>query len=1096
MYVEFKIVGVNMALSPNDLIFSVHYANGDTCTKSWLNIADDLIRPGGSIKIGRLLDGILAGMESWRGWRNWTHTVTKNCHASCMPNWCLEDLDPTTCFPSGIYVFNDKCTQEGNKLTIYISRQLAAAITTCEDIFAESPNLGTDSTCSYDQSTLSLTLYVGNGHSVNSGSKICIDPTKASPAGVVTDDDLNCMIVPIDLPSITITAPTNNLDCAYINPIIITTSTANLTNVVSYTFVFEYVSGPTSYNGFSATNESSKTIPGSSLAPGIYIFRVYLDIGDSGAFAPNDTVTIEIFTSLATKYQIGNRFYFTFYHSLPTQVTNCDLVNVGKALLGTTPSCTSTTNILTIESNLTDSSYAAADTIGISNIITIQDETFTVVHDHPSLTGTITPNSIGEWDAGVENKWEGVLNEGSTLIIDDWTWSKISGPTISFTSNQSIQTYNAETLQLGGSYEISLTLNFTNADWLTLTHQFNVQNVNFKVNSNTQSESKLTIVLSDSRVVINSCGDIFDTNTVANLGSSASCSYNSGSKTLIVYASGDHTLNANPNIVYNNTDLSSTTTDFVLGTNLPSASLTISGGSWINLDCSIEYIMTINTADMGSITAPQITYQFIYVSGPLDSSFVFPNIVDNVSTIPSFTLSLGDYEMKIVIVIADYNDYTYYRSQSFIVQATKTDFINNGPKLNITLNMDWPNIISSCSEFFEADSLTLLTADARCVRDENKKSCLYVYVGNTSIMDIGDSLKLKALYYINNTMTAAHSMPIFNSITLSDSTKHWYRDQIQNVSAQLTNFNSLDTYFNIKVEYVLGENIRIKGESLSSTLGTFQPLEIESAGEYSLIGIVTLTDNWGEIAYYYIVTNILVALPPYPSATGLNASYPVIMDLNLTSNSTLDMDTGTKSENLTYIWEIFTDEELSILYSSWTIKTSENVSIAANYFPLGVYHVKLTVNKWIYFTSWTKGVLNISSSNTKLEISSPNLDNLRADLGSTFEASTLSLDASTTDFPIHWEITPDIYSRYQQGGFLTVPENTFIPGGLYVLRCKISGNNERRELVSTSTEIAISMKIAKTINMGALLIDPMIGDGLTTEFKLDANTWSDPSDNK
>ena len=1029
-------------------------------------------------------------------------TSTLQVHASTDHNMMVgetlvyknDDLMSTTTnyilLEPNVYINTGASLQIGNKFTVKLSRKLdpSTEINNCVDIVSESGNLGTDSICSYDEATFTLTIYVGNGHSVISGSKLCIDPTKASPARVLTTTDINCLVVSIDLPTVTITTPIDDLQqYSYVDPITITTSTANLTNVGSYTLVFQYLSGPTSYNGFSATNESSKIIPATSLLPGTYIFRVYLHIADSGAFAPNHTLTIQTFTSLASKYQIGNRFYFTFYHSLPTPVINCDLVNVGLGLFGTSPSCTSETNILTIKSNLTDSTYKTSDTIGISDILTAHEESLIVVDNGPpSLTAYITPNSV-EWDSGVGgNKWEIAL-EGSTLTVDEWTWTKISGPTISFTPNQSTQSYIAEALILGASYELSVTANFTNADWITLTHQFASLKMNFGVESNTQSESKFTIVLSDSRVVINSCGDIFDINTVTNLGENASCTYNSGSKVLIVYASGDHSLNANPTIVYDHSDLMSTTPDFVLGNNLPSASVSITGG----LDCSVENIITINTANIGSITAPQITYQFIYVSGPF-TSYIFPNIDNNISTIPSFTLLIGNYEMKIVMIIADYNDYTYYHSQSFNAQATKIDLVHNGPKFNITLNMEWPEIINSCNQFFEADSLTLLTADVRCVRDENKKSCLYVYAGNTSIITTGDTLELNSLYFINNTMTS-DSMPIFNNITLSDPTKHWYRDQVQNVSLVLTNFNTLDTYFNISYEYfVSGESSKnITGDS-SSTLGTFQPLDINTAGEHSLMGVVTLTDNWGEIAYYQMVTNILVALPPFPSATGLNASYPQVMLINFTSNSTLDMDTNTKSENLTYIWEIFTDEELSVSYSPWTIKTSENVSIAVNYFPLGIYHVKLTVNKWIYFTSWTKGVLNISNSNTKLEISSPNLANLRSDAGSIFEASTLSLDGST-DFSIYWDITNDIYNRYQLGGFLTVPENTFIPGGLYILRCKILGNNERRELGRALPEIAIKMKVAKTINMGALLINPMVGDGLTTEFNLDANTFLDPS---
>ena len=1083
------------------IIFSVYYANGDTCTKSFTNL-HDVIGPIGietvnSVKIGRMFEGIVGGIESWRGWRNWTHTVTKNCHSACMPNWCLESNDNNSCFPSGIYVFNEKSTQEGNKFTLYISRQLINSITTCSDILTDTLNLRTHSTCSYHQSTLTIILYVGNGHEVSSTSKICIDSIMASPANVVTESNLNCMDVTRDLPTISITAPTEGQKFSYVDPITITASSHNMTNVASHTFVFETVSGPTSYSDFSATNETSKTILANSLSPGTYVFRVYLDIGDSGNFAPNDTVTVEILTNLTSTSQIGNRFYFTFDHSLPTPVSDCTLVNVGLGLLGTNPTCSSTTNVLTIESNLTDSTYVPTNTIGISDILTAHVLSLTVVHGPPSLTENVNLNS-GELDGGVDNEWyiyiyiyiyrNVVLNGGNTLTIDVWTWTKISGPAISFTSNQSTQSYLAETLQLGGLYVLSVTITFTNAPWLTFTHQFTPQKINFGIISNTQSESKLTIVLSDSRVIINSCGDIFDSSTVSKLGNMASCTYTGGTKTLIVYAN-NHSLSLNSNLVYSNPDLMSTTTNFVLGSNLPSASLSINGSLWI-LDSSVEYVLTINTIDLGIITAPQIVYEFTYVSGPF-ISYIFPNILDNVSTIPALSLSPGEYEMKIGIKIADYEDYTYYVSKTFTMKATKTELVNQGPRFNITLNTNWGDIISSCSDIFEAGSMALLTSDSQCVRDESKKNCLYVYAGNTSTISAGDSLTLNALYYINNTLIATDSAPIFSSITLSDPTKHWARDQVQTLTGVIENFAGLQDYFTVTNSYMLrgASEVNITGES---GLVIFLPLRIESPGNYTLTGVIKLTDTWRSVTYYQVVTDILVALSPFPSAKGMNASYPQIMAINLTSDDTLDKDTGTKSEHLTYKWEIFTDDLLTVPYAPWTLKTSENVSIAANYFPIGIYHTKLTVTKWNYFSSWTKGVLNISSSNTKLEISSPNLANMNSDFAITFEASTLSIDGST-DYNIDWTITPAIYNRYQLGGFLTVPPGTFIPGGLYELRCKILEDTNRRDLGDASPEIAISMKIAKTINVGALLITPMTGDGLTTDFSLNADTWSDPT---
>ena len=991
----------------------------------------------------------------------------------------------------GIYVNTGSSSQEGNKFILKLSMEFdpSTVISTCSDILTASPNLGTDSACSYNQPALTLTLYVGNGHAVTNTDIICIDPTKALPVNVVTTTDLNCMDVEIDLPTVSITAPTEGEKFSYRDPITISTSTANLTNVGSYTFVFETVSGPTSYNGFSGANESSKIISGDSLVPGTYVFKVYLNIGDSGNFAPNDTVTVEILTNLTSTSQLGNRFYFTFDHSLPNAVSDCSLVNVGLGLLGTTPICTSTTNVLTIESNLTDGSYVATNTIGLSDILTTHTESLTVDHAPPSLSPSISPNNP-EWDAGVDgNQWDVVLINGADLTIDQWLWTKISGPAISFASNLSTQSYLSQTLVLGGSYVISLTLNFSNAPWLSLTHQFNTQKINFNVDSNTQSESKLTIILSDSRVVINSCGDIFSTTTVSNLGTNPSCTFTV--KTLTVYISGDHNnLISGSNLEYLNEDLMSGTPDFALTQNLPSATLSVNGSSW-TWDSAIEYVLTINTADTNSIIPAQIAYLFTYISGPY-TTFTFPNIVDNVATIPALTLSPGSYDMQISLIIHDYNDYTVILPQTFVAKGTKTDLVNHGPKFTLTLNTHWPDIISSCADFFDSGSIVVLKSESVCVRDPTNKEILHVYASNSSTIAGGDSLTLDPTYYINNTMTASDTMPLFSSMTLSDPTKHWHRDQTQNITAIIANWAGLETYFNITSIFMLNGPSEVNTTGDSAGLGIFFPLRIPTAGTYTLTGMLSFADTWGSVEYFQTITDILIALPPYPFARGMNASYPTAMVINLTSDSTLDKDTGTKSENLTYNWEIFTDDLLTIPYAPWVVNTSDNTLIPANYFPLGLYYAKLTITKWIYYSSWTKGVLNITNCNTKLEISSPNLADLKADFANTFEAATLSMDGST-DFDIDWEITPAVYNRYQQGGFLTIPPETFIPGGVYELRCKITADSNRRALIDATPEIAIFMEVAKTIDVGALLITPMTGDGLTTDFSLDANTWSDPS---
>ena len=260
--------------------------------------------------------------------------------------------------------------------------------------------------------------------------------------------------------------------------------------------------------------------------------------------------------------QIGNRFYFTFGGTVVTAVTDCSGVNVGRDLLGTTPVCSLSENILTIESNVTDASYVASSIMGISDIFTGTAETFEVVHGPPSLTGS----AATEWDAGEVNKWEGVLIGGSTLTVDQWTWTKDSGPAITLTPNQSVQSYAAETLQLGGTYQLSLTVTFTNALWLTFTFQFPPIKMNFGILSNTQSGENFTILLSDSRVIINSCSDIFNAATVTSLGTEdpTTCEYDAASSTLQIKASADHSLILGGTLVYSNADLMSTTSSYTL----------------------------------------------------------------------------------------------------------------------------------------------------------------------------------------------------------------------------------------------------------------------------------------------------------------------------------------------------------------------------------------------------------------------------------------------------------------------------------------------------------------------------------------------------
>ena len=987
-YAEIEIGGQNKTLSPNNITFWVRYANGTSCTQAF-NSQPDVIQRGKvvDIRIGNNLDGIIGGMESWRQWLDWPFSTSRTCDPACMGNgmWCLEENDSTSCFPEGIYIIEDSSKQEGSKFSLLLSRPFHTGFTlnVCDDILENTP--GTGAACTYDEGSLTLTVFAGVGGDLVGGtSTICIHPTKALPAGVLTANALNCFTLRTHIPQ-----------------------------------------------------------------------------------------------------QIGNKFLFYFQSPLP--LIDCTIVIQGLELLGTDPVCTASGSTLSILGNLTDSTFTSTDSL-IIYIPGSGTAVFNISEGIPSVSISNSPDNNGEWDVGAGgNEWRGKLEGGGTLVPDTWSWSTQTGTTITFSPNQSTQAFAPEQLPLAVPLSlVSLQLNFSNANWILLTAHSTPLKFCFSLLSNLQTQSLFTIILSHSLLSISTCSHIFHPTTVTALGGpAAACIYTGENKTLRVYAAGNHSLTSASTLIYENMYLLSNTSNFPLTSNLPSATLGISEGSWTLLQCSSGYTLTITPLDLGTIQLTQLTYQFLYLSGPFNS-YTFTHILNEL-TIHPYSLPPATYQIKYIMQIPDYNNYSYSGTQTFTIKATKTHLLQHGPKFIITLDSNWwPELISSCGDVFE--SIDSIKAGSSCVVNTLDTKELFVYVANTSTIQIGDTFQLKSAAFNNNTFAATAAVPLFLEMSLSDATKHWHKDQGQNITAVTQHLAGLDTYFTIEYIYTLSgiQNFTFTGDSPFRTIKEYSV----SAGNYTLIGIVSMNDSAGKVSLYQSMEDVTVALIPYPKARGLNASYPKMMQINLTSELCIDMDTGQRSEDLKYTWELYSDKSLSTLYLAWKSNLDHPIFLS-NYFPVGVYYMKLIVTKWEYYSSWTWGVLNITTSDIMIELQSPN--SLRSDQTTTFQSLVVSMEGDA-DFELVWLLTPPVYNRYQKANYLTIPAGTFCPGGIYLLRCSLKSSQRLRYLNSDYEipNIEITLNIPPSINVGSLIVNPMEGDGLDTQFSLTANHWLDP----
>ena len=960
-------------------------------------------------------------------------------------------------------------------------------ISSCSDIFdaASVTSFGTSPTCNYVGSLLTLTVDELTSTLVT-GSYIVYQHTNLIPPlsyqltkGISGLNSLAPSILPNS--GLWDTKDTNKWEITVNNPESLTTDTITWTKD----------SGP-ALTLSSEVNIQSYTPE--SLLIGDYVISYSMNF-TTGLTLSHTFTSQKVGFSMIGGTQDGNRIELEMSTN-QLSITSCSSIfSAGTVTsLGAMATCAfdAASKTLIVE-------VASDHTLSLGSELTFSStymytNNFTLTANLPSIITSISP-AFSEWNAGVTNDWSSSTNDLGTLVIDQITWAKVSGPALTFASNVSTQTYSPDALFLG-DYVVSVTINFTNSSIFTLSKTFTSQKVVCEVSSVNQTGSKFEIELSSSKLSIWSCSDIFETTTVSKLGgASSSCTFTPNNKTLTAFASESHTLASGNTLEYNSYINS---TDYTLGEDLPSATIAISPVTW-TLNASLPYTVTITPQNINpDIPAVLITYEFVYNSGPF-SSYAFP-VVGSSSTLSAHSLLPGGYNMTAILRIESYNNYTYQIEQMFVVKASLIDLSQAGPLFSLTFDCQFTAEYSSSSELFEPASVSLLGGSGAInKRKLMDNSTILIYAGNTSTLTIGDNLVLLSDYFLNNTFMCLANLPIIDNLILSEPTKFWNRESAQSVTISASNIIGLDSYFAFEYHLSLSGNGDISGTEVtkfsSENPGTFARLSIPSSGVYTLTGKLILNDTTEGVDLIWAkeATDITVSKIPYPGAIGINASIPVAMDINISSTS-IDRDTGTASDDLSYLWECFTDKDLSLPFSSWIPKTDLNFTLPKGYFPVGIYYIKLLVTKYSFFSAFTHGILNITNANIKLEISSPNLSDLRSDIATTFSAESVSLTGSS-NYKVEWDINPDIYRFYTNDADLTIPAHILIPGGNYTIRSIVIGTSDSTRALSGDIfpQLELDIQVAKTIIVGHINVSPQEGEGLTTFFTITADSWADPN---
>ena len=427
--------------------------------------------------------------------------------------------------------------------------------------------------------------------------------------------------------------------------------------------------------------------------------------------------------------------------------------------------------------------------------------------------------------------------------------------------------------------------------------------------------------------------------------------------------------------------------------------------------------------------------------------------------------------------------------------------------------------INSCSEVVNSGHLALLGTDPSCYTTDTE---VIIGISSDHQLSNGQQIDLIASIFVmttgsnlRHTHSASLLFPTFtvnqgNSIAMN-------ADNSQVISIAISDEGTLTR----NMSWVMSsgpEMIPIDNDYTTESY-TFVERSFKESGTYSIRITMSFTEH---ITYNYMQDiTLTVSKTPIPSLTGGDKVYKIGNSVTLSASQSIDQDTGTTSNLLTYVWECSKKEDFSSSCSSPITRelrgnqrnlatilteTSHTYTFSTTGLTKGDYYFRVTVTKNGFSArketkvtlvdSSTEPIISISYTSLPLPPDSSgtiSLDKLSSTVENTFTVDVEDVDfkANTSkylEYGFAWKITPAI-----KGEMWVVQNRLKIKKYLFEENTEYEINATATVLSSNSTNsITKKVTMSRIPTIGSGVVTPTIGEAYSTKFNISVSGCVDP----
>ena len=315
-------------------------------------------------------------------------------------------------------------------------------------------------------------------------------------------------------------------------------------------------------------------------------------------------------------------------------------------------------------------------------------------------------------------------------------WSRVSGPAISFTPNtETSYTFAGADLSVG-EYTVRATRRSSVSGSYTCTAEASFIR-GYTLNNVVQTGNKFVFTADSTfNLGTTNCASLVsvDPDCATALGS-ALCQHTGGTDTLTIYAGFTHTLTAGSCMTLNQNYLSSS---YTVTRALPGpASITLAPEtSTQDIDMTVANTMAAALSNSAGLT---LSYVWTQVSGPT----LAKNTTEISQTWDANTLVMNEYKFRVVISIADSNNWAFTVDRIFQAVATMISFQDIGNKLHMVFSYDYTFV--SCAQVLTPATVLLLGSSPFCEKPAAAE--FDVYFSNDSTAVTESIIEVQIPYY-------------------------------------------------------------------------------------------------------------------------------------------------------------------------------------------------------------------------------------------------------------------------------------------------------------------------------------------------------------